>query len=98
MLSEGDAARSCSYLIGTVEGDLHDIGKNLVSMMLQRDGFKVVDLGTNITAQQFVDAVKEHNPLFSKIEKFFLTVKNYFNILSIQSTIHSPQSTIQHQG
>ena len=49
-------------VIGTVEGDLHDIGKNLVSMMLQGAGFKVVDLGTNITAQQFVDAVKEHNP------------------------------------
>ena len=61
-LSEADAAGAGIYLIGTVEGDLHDIGKNLVSMMLQGAGFKVVDLGTNITAQQFVDAVKEHNP------------------------------------
>jgi 5-methyltetrahydrofolate--homocysteine methyltransferase len=51
-----------TYVIGTVEGDLHDIGKNLVSMMLQGAGFKVVDLGTNITAAQFVDAVKEHKP------------------------------------
>ena len=62
LLSEGDAAGVGTYLIGTVEGDLHDIGKNLVSMMLQGAGFKVVDLGTNITAQQFVDAVKEHQP------------------------------------
>jgi corrinoid protein of di/trimethylamine methyltransferase len=62
LLSEADAAGAGTYLIGTVEGDLHDIGKNLVSMMLQGAGFKVVDLGTNITAQQFVDAVKEHNP------------------------------------
>lgn len=62
LLSEGDAAGAGTYLIGTVEGDLHDIGKNLVAMMLQGAGFKVVDLGTNITAQQFVDAVKEHNP------------------------------------
>ena len=62
LLSEGDAAGAGTYLIGTVEGDLHDIGKNLVSMMLQGAGFKVVDLGTNITSQQFVDAVKEHNP------------------------------------
>ena len=62
LLSEGDAAGSGVYLIGTVEGDLHDIGKNLVSMMLQGAGFKVIDLGTNITSQQFVDAVKEHNP------------------------------------
>jgi 5-methyltetrahydrofolate--homocysteine methyltransferase len=62
LLSEADAAGAGTYLIGTVEGDLHDIGKNLVSMMLQGAGFKVVDLGTNITAQQFVEAVKEHNP------------------------------------
>jgi 5-methyltetrahydrofolate--homocysteine methyltransferase len=60
--SEGDAAGVGTYLIGTVEGDLHDIGKNLVSMMLQGAGFKVIDLGTNISAQQFVEAVKEHKP------------------------------------
>ena len=62
MLSEGDSAGVGVYLIGTVEGDLHDIGKNLVSMMLQGAGFEVIDLGTNITPQQFVDAVKEHKP------------------------------------
>jgi len=62
LLSEGDAAGMGTYVIGTVEGDLHDIGKNLVSMMLQGAGFKVVDLGTNITPQQFVDAVKQHKP------------------------------------
>jgi 5-methyltetrahydrofolate--homocysteine methyltransferase len=61
-LSEADAAGVGTYVIGTVEGDLHDIGKNLVSMMLQGAGFQVVDLGTNITAQQFVEAVKEHKP------------------------------------
>jgi 5-methyltetrahydrofolate--homocysteine methyltransferase len=62
LLSEADAAGVGIYLIGTVEGDLHDIGKNLVSMMLQGAGFEVIDLGTNITPQQFVDAVKEHKP------------------------------------
>jgi corrinoid protein of di/trimethylamine methyltransferase len=62
LLAEGDSAGVGTYVIGTVEGDLHDIGKNLVSMMLQGGGFEVVDLGTNITPQQFVDAVKEHNP------------------------------------
>jgi len=62
LLAEGDSAGVGTYVIGTVEGDLHDIGKNLVSMMLQGAGFEVVDLGTNITAKQFVDAVKEHNP------------------------------------
>ena len=45
-----------------MEGDLHDIGKNLVAMMSQGAGFKVIDLGTNIKPQDFVAAVKEHNP------------------------------------
>jgi 5-methyltetrahydrofolate--homocysteine methyltransferase len=62
LLSEADAAGVGIYMIGTVEGDLHDIGKNLVSMMLQGAGFEVIDLGTNITPQQFVDAVTEHKP------------------------------------
>ena len=48
LLSEADAAGVGIYLIGTVEGDLHDIGKNLVSMMLQGAGFEVIDLGTII--------------------------------------------------
>ena len=62
LLSEADSAGVGIYVIGTVEGDLHDIGKNLVSMMLQGAGFEVVDLGTNIKPQQFVDAVREHKP------------------------------------
>ncbi len=62
LLSEGDAAGAGTVLIGTVEGDLHDIGKNLVAMMLQGAGFKVIDLGTNIKPQGFVEAVKEHQP------------------------------------
>ncbi|MDH7569366.1 MAG: corrinoid protein [Armatimonadota bacterium] len=46
--------------IGTVQGDLHDIGKNLVAMMLEGAGFEVKDLGTDVAPQAFVDAVKEH--------------------------------------
>ncbi len=45
-------------VIGTVKGDLHDIGKNLVSMMLEGAGFKVIDLGSDVDAEKFVDAVK----------------------------------------
>lgn len=50
-----------TIVIGTVEGDLHDIGKNLVAMMLKGANFGIVDLGTNVAPQKFVDAVKEHN-------------------------------------
>jgi 5-methyltetrahydrofolate--homocysteine methyltransferase len=50
------------FLIGTVKGDLHDIGKNLVKMMLEGAGFEVIDLGTDVAPQSFVAAVRQHQP------------------------------------
>jgi len=50
------------FVIGTVKGDLHDIGKNLVKMMLEGAGFEVIDLGVDISPDKFVEAVKEHQP------------------------------------
>ncbi len=50
-----------SVIIGTVHGDLHDIGKNLVAMMLEGAGFEVTDLGVNVETQKFIDAVNEHD-------------------------------------
>ena len=49
-----------TVVIGTVQGDLHDIGKNLVAMMLKGANFGIVDLGTNVPPEKFVEAVKEH--------------------------------------
>lgn len=49
-------------LIGTVEGDLHDIGKNLVATMWKGAGFDVIDLGVNVPASTFIDAIAEHQP------------------------------------
>jgi len=49
-------------LLGTVRGDLHDIGKNLVGMMMEGAGLEVVDLGKNVSAEKFVEAVGEHKP------------------------------------
>jgi 5-methyltetrahydrofolate--homocysteine methyltransferase len=51
-----------TMVIGTVAGDLHDIGKNLVGMMLEGAGFEIVDLGNDVSPDQFVAAVKEYNP------------------------------------
>jgi len=62
LLAVGDTGNLGTIVIGTVEGDVHDIGKNLVAMMFEGAGFTVVNLGTGITAQQFVAAVKEHRP------------------------------------
>lgn len=50
-----------TVIIGTVHGDLHDIGKNLVAMMLEGAGFKVIDLGVNVETNKFIDAVNEHD-------------------------------------
>jgi 5-methyltetrahydrofolate--homocysteine methyltransferase len=62
LLAEGDAPSAGKYVIGTVKGDLHDIGKNLVRMMLEGAGFEMVDLGTDVEPQAFVNAVSEHKP------------------------------------
>jgi 5-methyltetrahydrofolate--homocysteine methyltransferase len=62
LLAESDVPTAGKYLIGTVKGDLHDIGKNLVKMMLEGAGFETIDLGTDVEPQRFVEAVKEHIP------------------------------------
>jgi len=49
-------------VIGTVEGDVHDIGKNIVIALLEAEGFDVVDLGVDVPAEKFVEAIKEHEP------------------------------------
>ena len=61
-MAAGEEAGMGSVVIGTVEGDLHDIGKNLVGMLLSGAGFEVVNLGTGVTSAAFVAAVKEHAP------------------------------------
>jgi corrinoid protein of di/trimethylamine methyltransferase len=60
LVSSGVEARGVAVL-GTVKGDLHDIGKNLVRMMLEGKGLQVVDLGVDVSADAFVAAAKEHN-------------------------------------
>ncbi len=62
--ADGSVKRKGKFIIGTVEGDLHDIGKNLVSMMVEGNGYEVIDLGINVTADQFVAAVKENPDAF----------------------------------
>ena len=61
MIAKEGVKTKGKIIIGTVFGDLHDIGKNLVIMMLEGNGFQVVDLGINVEKHKFVDAVREHN-------------------------------------
>ncbi len=62
LLAESDAVGAGKYVIGTAKGDLHDIGKNLVKMMLEGAGFETVDLGSDVEPADFVAAVQEHRP------------------------------------
>ncbi|MHB1654713.1 MAG: corrinoid protein [Desulfitobacteriaceae bacterium] len=62
LLSDAEVQDKGTVLIGTVKGDLHDIGKNLVRMMLEGAGYKVIDLGVDIAPDKFVQAVEEHKP------------------------------------
>jgi 5-methyltetrahydrofolate--homocysteine methyltransferase len=61
-LLQADIKTLGKVVVGTVAGDLHDIGKNLVAMMLEGSGFEVIDLGTDVAPQKFVDAVRAHAP------------------------------------
>ena len=61
LLTEGDRSESATVVLGTVEGDLHDIGKNLVAMMLESGGMEVINLGVDLEADEFVQAVKEND-------------------------------------
>jgi len=62
LLATGEGSGRGTVVIGTVQGDLHNIGKNLVAMMLEGAGFNVVDLGIDVKPQAFLDAVKQHKP------------------------------------
>lgn len=64
-------------VIGTVKGDLHDIGKNLVASMLEGCGFEVINLGVDISDRRFADAVKEHNPQIVCLSALLTTTMNY---------------------
>jgi 5-methyltetrahydrofolate--homocysteine methyltransferase len=61
LLADTGAARIGTAVIGTVKGDIHDIGKNLVAMMWEGAGFDVINLGVNVDADKFIAAVREHN-------------------------------------
>jgi 5-methyltetrahydrofolate--homocysteine methyltransferase len=64
LLASAGEKMSTKVIIGTVKGDLHDIGKNIVASMLEGSGFEVVDLGSDVTPEKFVTAVEEHEPQF----------------------------------
>lgn len=83
-LVESEVPNKGTIVIGTVKGDLHDIGKNLVGMMLESSGYKVIDLGVDTAPEDFVAAVKEHNAQIVGLSALLTTT-----MLSMKETIET---------
>jgi methylmalonyl-CoA mutase cobalamin-binding domain/chain len=81
LLAETGAKPVGKVVIGTVKGDIHDIGKNLVGMMLEGAGFEVVDLGVNTDAEQFLAALDEHRPDILGMSALLTTTMPYMKVV-----------------
>jgi 5-methyltetrahydrofolate--homocysteine methyltransferase len=80
-LAETGAQQIGTMVIGTVKGDIHDIGKNLVAMMMEGAGFKVVNLGINMDAEAFLAAVREHKPAILGLSALLTTTMPYMGVV-----------------
>lgn len=69
------------YVIGTVKGDIHDIGKNIVSMMLKGAGFKVIDLGINTPVEKFIDTIRKENADIMGMSALLTTTMGYMQVV-----------------
>ena len=76
LLSKSEQSSKGTIVICTVKGDVHDIGKNLVAMMLEGGGFRVIDLGTDVAPERVVAAVKEHSPQILAMSTLLTTTLN----------------------
>jgi len=81
LLAETGAERMGTVVIGTVKGDIHDIGKNLVAMMLEGAGFEVVDLGINNPAENYIAAIEEHQPDIVGMSALLTTTMPYMKVV-----------------
>jgi methylmalonyl-CoA mutase cobalamin-binding domain/chain len=81
LLAETGAPQIGTMVIGTVKGDIHDIGKNLVAMMMEGAGFKVVNLGINNDVEKFMAAIKEHNPQIVGMSALLTTTMPYMGVV-----------------
>ena len=81
LLAESDAPPQGRNVIGTVKGDIHDIGKNLVGMMLEGAGFEVIDIGINTDADGFIAAIEEHKPDMLGMSALLTTTMPYMKVV-----------------
>lgn len=80
LIAETGAETIGTYLMGTVKGDVHDIGKNLVNIMLEGAGFDVIDLGVQVAPEKFIAGIKEHKPDIVGMSAFLTTTMPMFKV------------------
>src|SRR5262245_929544 len=78
LLAETGAETIGTFVMGTVKGDVHDIGKNLVNIMLEGAGFHVIDLGVQVAPERFIEAIEEHKPDIVGFSAFLTTTMPMF--------------------
>src|SRR5918996_5696429 len=81
LLAETGAPRVGKMVIGTVKGDIHDIGKNLVSMMMEGAGFEVIDIGINNPVENYLNAMEEHKPDIVGMSALLTTTMPYMKVV-----------------
>jgi methylmalonyl-CoA mutase cobalamin-binding domain/chain len=81
LLAETGAPPIGKIVIGTVKGDIHDIGKNLVSMMMEGAGFEVIDIGINVPVERYLEALEEHNPDILGMSALLTTTMPYMKVV-----------------
>ena len=81
LLAETGAPKVGTMVIGTVKGDIHDIGKNLVSMMMEGAGFEVIDLGINNSAENYVEAIEKHDADILGMSALLTTTMPYMRVV-----------------
>src|SRR2546429_8549541 len=88
VIAETGAQTIGKIVMGTVKGDVHDIGKNLVNIMFEGAGFHVIDLGVQVAPEKFVEAIKEHQPDIVGFSAFLTTTMPMFkaNINALQKS------------
>ena len=80
LLADSGAETIGTFLMGTVKGDVHDIGKNLVDIMLEGAGFNVIDLGVQVAPETFVEAIREYKPHVVGFSAFLTTTMPMFKV------------------
>lgn len=81
LLAETGAEQIGKMVIGTVKGDIHDIGKNLVSMMMEGAGFEVIDIGINNPVENYLEAIEEHKPQILGMSALLTTTMPYMKVV-----------------